>query len=264
MQKRGSYLREDQLQQTQKSKRQKTAARLGIPPQRMPKGIAIIMDGNGRWASNQGLPRVEGHRAGGKTTERISQLCVDIGMEQLFLYSFSAENWKRPADEVKALMYIHTRYMVEVRPKLMENNVRVVHIGRVDQLPSRLAEELAKTMQMTSRNTGMTLALALNYGARAEITDAVRKIARLCREGRLSPQDIDEDCVSDNLYTAGIPDPDLVIRTSNEMRVSNFLLWQISYAELWVTETLWPDFSDSHLEDAIKAFAARKRRFGSI
>jgi undecaprenyl diphosphate synthase len=252
------------LRQSQKDKREQTARRLGISPQQVPRSIAVIMDGNGRWARKRGLPRVEGHRAGGKTTEQISQFCVDLGIEYLFLYSFSAENWKRPAGEVQALMYIHTRYIVEVRPKLMENNVRVVHIGRIDRLPAKLREELAKTMEMTGGNTGMTLALALNYGGRAEITDAVGRIARLCREGRLDPRDIDEDCVAGNLYTAGMPDPDLLIRTSNEMRVSNFLLWQISYAEFWVTQTLWPDFSDGDLEEAIAAYAARKRRFGSI
>ncbi len=245
-------------------KLQRTAERLGVKVEDMPRHIAIIMDGNGRWAQKKGLPRHEGHRRGGKTVEKIALTCVDLGIESLTIYSFSIENWKRPETEVNALMHLYTEYLVKIRPTLMENNVKLVHLGRVAQLPDEVKAELAQTMRMTAKNTAMILALALNYGGRAEIIDATKKIAQECRAGRLRLKDIDEKCISNHLYTASLPDPDLLIRTANEMRVSNFLLWQISYSEFYVTRTLWPDFKKSDLEKAILSYAERTRRFGQV
>jgi len=233
-------------------------------PERIPRHIAIIMDGNGRWAQKKGLHRVEGHYQGAKTVEKIAQYCVDIGVESLTLYSFSIENWRRPRAEVNSLMHLYTRYLVEIRPTLMKNNVKLIHLGRLGGLPPAVQKELAKTKEITAGNTGMILALALNYGARTEIADAAKKIAQEYKSGKLRLKDIDEQCVSRHLYTAGLAEPDLLIRTANEMRVSNFLLWQISYSEFYVTKTLWPDFNKAALEKAILAYAKRNRRFGTI
>ena len=230
----------------------------------MPRHIAIIMDGNGRWAQKKGLSRAEGHRQGAKTVERIAQHCVDFGIESLTLYSFSIENWKRPKSEVNSLMHLYARYLAEIRPTLMKNNVKLVHLGRLAQLPSAVKAELAKTKKITAANAGMRLALALNYGGRAEIIDVVKKIARKYKNGELTLRGIDERCISRNLYTAGLAEPDLLIRTANEMRISNFLLWQVSYSEFYVTKTLWPDFKKKDLEKAILAYVKRTRRFGSI
>ncbi len=245
-------------------KLRKTARRLGLTLKQMPHHIAIIMDGNGRWAQKKGLPRVEGHRQGAKTVEKIAQCCVDFGIESLTIYSFSIENWKRPRVEVNALMHLYTEYLVGIRPTLMNNNVKLIHLGRLAGLPRPVQNELAGTMEKTSTNTGMKLALALNYGGRAEIVDATQKIANEYKKGKLRLQDINEQCISRNLYTAGLAEPDLLIRTANEMRVSNFLLWQISYSEFYVTRTLWPDFKKASLEKAILAYAKRTRRFGTI
>jgi len=241
-----------------------TCARLGIKPEDMPRHIAIIMDGNGRWAQKKRLPRYEGHRQGGKTAEKISQCCVDFGVETLTLYSFSMENWKRPKEEVDALMHLYAEYLTKMRPTLMEDNVKLVHLGRIAPLPEVVKRALLETIEMTSANTGMVFALALNYGGRAEIIDAMKEIARLHKAGEIALADIDELCISRHLYTAGLPDPDLLIRTANEMRVSNFLLWQISYSEFYVTDTLWPDFEQPDLEKAILAYAGRTRRFGAV
>jgi len=245
-------------------KLKKTARRLGITPDRMPCHIAIIMDGNGRWAKKKGLPRVDGHRRGGKTVEKIAQCCVDFGIESLTLYSFSIENWKRPKVEVNALMYLYTQYLIEIRSTLMKNNVKLIHLGRLAGLPASVQNELRKTMEITDANTGMILALALNYSGRAEIIDATQRIAKEYKNGKLLLKDINEQCVNRHLYTAGLAEPDLLIRTANEMRISNFLLWQISYSEFYVTKTLWPDFKKSSLEKAILAYAKRIRRFGTI
>ncbi|MHC4488247.1 MAG: isoprenyl transferase [Planctomycetota bacterium] len=245
-------------------KLQKTAERLGVKLEQMPRHIAIIMDGNGRWAQKKSLPRVEGHRKGGKTVETIALRCVDFGIESLTLYSFSLENWKRPQDEINALMHLYTQYLVGIRDMLERNNVKLIHLGRTDGLPESVLNELNKTMEMTSANTGMILALALNYGGRAEIVDATQKIAQEYKSGQLCLEDIDENCISRHLYTAGLAEPDLLIRTANEMRISNFLLWQISYSEFYVTKTLWPDFKKASLEKAILAYAGRNRRFGTI
>ncbi|MHC4105275.1 MAG: isoprenyl transferase [Planctomycetota bacterium] len=245
-------------------KLEKTAKRLGLTTEQMPRHIAIIMDGNGRWAQKKGLPRVEGHRKGGKTVETIALRCVDFGIESLTLYSFSIENWNRPQYEIKALMHLYTQYLIGIRNMLERNNVKLIHLGRTDGLPDSVLNELNKTMELTSANTGMILALALNYGGRAEIVDATKQIAREYKNGKLCLEDIDENCISRHLYTAGLAEPDLLIRTANEMRLSNFLLWQISYSEFYVTKTLWPDFRKASLEKAIEAYAGRNRRFGTI
>ena len=252
------------MQNSTEEKLKRTAKRLGLTVEQMPRHIAIIMDGNGRWAQKKGLPRTEGHHQGGKTVEKIAQCCVDFGIESLTLYSFSIENWKRPVDEVNSLMYLYTRYLVEIRPTLMKNNVKLVHLGQLAQLPSAVKKELAKTIKKTGPNTGMILALALNYGGRAEIIDAVKKIAQKYKKRQLRLKDIDEQCINRHLYTADLADPDLLIRTANEMRISNFLLWQISYSEFYVTKTLWPDFKKTNLERAILAYARRNRHFGAV
>lgn len=250
--------------QSGEEKLKKTAQHLGLTIEQMPRHIAIIMDGNGRWAQRKGLSRVEGHRQGGKTAEKVARCCVNFGIESLTLYSFSIENWKRPKIEVDSLMHLYRRYLIEIRPTLMKNNVRLVHLGRLSGLPVVVQEELKKTIKMSAGNSGMKLALALNYGGRAEIVDAARKIAQKYKAGRLRLKDINQRCISRHLYTAGLADPDLLIRTANEMRVSNFLLWQISYSEFYVTKTLWPDFKRAELEKAILAYARRDRRFGGI
>jgi undecaprenyl diphosphate synthase len=245
-------------------KLEKTAERLGLSIEQIPRHIAIIMDGNGRWAQKKGLPRGQGHRQGGKTVEKIAQCCVDFGIKSLTIYSFSIENWERPKAEVNMLMHLYTQYLVGIRPTVMKNNVKLIHLGQLAQLPNTVKKELTKTIEITAGNTGMILALALNYGSRAEIADAAKKIAQQYKKGKLRLKDIDEECISRHLYTAGLSEPDLLIRTANEMRISNFLLWQISYSEFYVTKTLWPDFKKSDLEKAILAYAKRDRRFGAI
>ncbi len=245
-------------------KRKETAERLAIPVERLPHHIAIIMDGNGRWAVKKGLPRVAGHQQGGKTVERISQYCVNIGIEHLTLYSFSAENWKRPKQEVDFLMSLYTRYLADFRPNLMKNNVKLLHLGKLDNLPAELQKELTRTIQETSGNNGMTFSIALNYSGRDEIIDAVKKLAQQCKNGKLNIDDINENCVNQNLYQPQLPEPDLLIRTANERRVSNFLLWQISYTEFYVCKKFWPDFTEKDLDKAIIDFAQRERRFGNI
>lgn len=247
-----------------KEKIEITAERLGLKPEQMPHHIAVIMDGNGRWAKRKSLPRVMGHRQGAKIIEKISLFCVDLGIESLTLYSFSTENWNRPKSEINALMHIHSEYLVNIRPVLMRNNVKLIHLGRIEGLPKPVLNDLTDTMEETSANTGMILALALNYSGRTEIVDATRKIAQEYKKGKLSLEDIDEQCISQNMYASKLPDPDLLVRTANEMRISNFLLWQISYSEFYVTKTLWPDFSKTSIDKAIMAYAARKRRFGTI
>ena len=252
------------MHESQNQKLRAAAGRFGIEPQQMPRHIAIIMDGNGRWATKRDLPRFEGHRQGGKTVERIVQYCLDLGVECLTLYSFSLQNWKRPKEEIDFLMYLYAQYLVKIRPMLMDNNVRLVHLGLASQLPESVKKALSETVAMTAENTGMVLALALNYGSRTEIVEAVKKIAQECKAGKLNPEDIDEECVSGHLDTAGLPDPDLVIRTSSELRISNFLLWQISYSEFYVTETLWPDFDKADIDNAVLVYAGRSRRFGDV
>jgi undecaprenyl diphosphate synthase len=252
------------VSQSFKEKQKETASRLGIGPRQIPRHIAIIMDGNGRWAEQKGHNRIYGHRQGGKTVEKIAVHCVNLGIEALTLYSFSVENWKRPRAEVDALMQIYTRYLVAIRPMLERNNVRLVHLGTLEKLPSSLVKELEKTLELTAENTGMKLALALNYGGRDEIVHAVKSIAAECKDGKLALESIDQHCVSNHLYTTTLPDPDLLIRTASELRVSNFLLWQISYCEFYVADVYWPDFTEQELEKAILAYSKRIRRFGQI
>ncbi len=240
-----------------------------IPSNRFPRHIAIIMDGNGRWAVRRQLERVRGHQEGAKTVRKIVTECARLrthhgGPDYLTLYSFSLENWKRPTREVGFLMEMYVEYLRGERQTMMENNIRFAQIGRLDNLPDPVLEEVEVTLKETRDNTGLTLVLALNYGSRAEITDAVQAIARRVKAGEIKPDAIDEQTITDHLYTAGMPDPDLLIRTAGEMRVSNYLLWQISYAELFVSDTLWPDFSESDLHQAIAAFAKRNRRFGAL
>lgn len=249
---------------TFEQKLRETAKRLGLELEQIPRNIAIIMDGNGRWAQRKSLPRVMGHRAGAKIIERIALFCVDLGIESLTLYSFSMENWNRPKSEINALMHIHSEYLVDIRPVLMRNNVKLIHLGRTKGLPPTVLNDLEDTMEETSANTGMILALALNYSGRTEIVDTTRKIASEYKRGKISLKNIDENCISRNLYAGNLADPDLLIRTANEMRISNFLLWQISYSEFYVTKTLWPDFKNTSLEKAIRAYASRSRRFGAI
>ena len=252
------------MEKSTEEKLKETAERLGLETRQIPRHIAIIMDGNGRWAQKKALPRVAGHRQGGKTVERIATDCVDLGIEYLTLYSFSTENWKRPKDEVDALMNLYTQYLIGIRPMMMKNQVKLLHFGRLDDLPAKLQKELTKSVEMTADNPGMKLGLALNYSSRTELINAIKKLIQKCKNGELTPDDIDEECINQHLYTAGVPEPDLLIRTANEMRISNFLHWQISYTEFYVTETLWPDFSKSDLEKAILAYSKRTRRFGKI
>jgi undecaprenyl diphosphate synthase len=233
-------------------------------PAPLPRHIAIIMDGNGRWAKQRNLPRIAGHRAGAMTVDAIVTECTKLGIEVLTLYSFSSENWKRPPEEVAALMSLLTEYLEKERQRLIENNIRFRQIGRTEGLADDVIARIRDTEQATAHCTGLTLCLALNYGSRTEIADAVRCIVQRVQRGDLPAEAIDEQTISDHLYTRGLPDPDLLIRTAGEMRISNYLLWQISYAELYVTPTNWPDFSADHLRGALREFAARDRRYGGL
>ncbi len=235
-----------------------------VPPEKIPRHIAIIMDGNGRWARRQGLPRIEGHRRGADVVRRVTEECARLGIEQLTLYCLSSENWKRPAAEIAFLMQLLEHYMIGERKLIMDENIRCCVIGRREGIPGGALVEMDRTVSMSAANTGMTLCLAINYGSRAELVDACRRIAEDVRDGKLAADDISEESVSDRLYTAGMPEPDLLIRTASEMRVSNFLLWQISYAEIWVTERFWPEFDEALLHAAIRDFAGRDRRFGGL
>jgi undecaprenyl diphosphate synthase len=242
---------------------------LDIPKERIPRHVAIIMDGNGRWAVRRGLERIKGHQQGAKTVQTVVTECARLrkelgGPDYLTLYSFSLENWKRPVSEVSFLMEMYIDYLRQERVTMMENNIRFRQIGRLDHLPEPVLEEVAVTLEETKGNDGLTLVLALNYGSRAEITDAVRAIAEKVRAGEIDPRDVSEQTISEHLYTAGMPDPDLLIRTAGEMRVSNYLLWQISYAELFVSPVLWPDFGVEDLHEGLRAFASRNRRFGAL
>jgi undecaprenyl diphosphate synthase len=226
----------------------------------LPAHIAIIMDGNGRWAAQRHLPRVEGHRAGIESVRDVVETSARLGIKVLTLYAFSAENWKRPATEVSMLMTLLKRYLRLELDTINRNNIRFGVIGRTDELASDVLDELAAGQQATSRNTGMLFNIALNYSGRAEIVDAARRAI----EAGVQPSELDERKFAEYLYTAGQPDPDLLIRTSGEMRVSNFLLWQIAYAEIWVTDTLWPDFRRRHLLEAVLAYQKRDRRYGGL
>jgi undecaprenyl diphosphate synthase len=228
--------------------------------EQLPAHIAVIMDGNGRWAAQRHLPRVEGHRAGIESVRDVVETSARLGIGVLTLYAFSVENWKRPWTEVNTLMTLLKRYLRLELATLLEHNIRFRVIGRQDELAPDVRDELEIGINRTASNTGMLFNIALNYGGRAEIVDAVKRVLA----ARLTPDDLDEQRFSEFLYTAGQPDPDLLIRTSGEMRVSNFLLWQIAYAEIWVTETLWPDFRRRHLLEAVLAYQKRDRRYGGI
>jgi len=230
----------------------------------MPRHIAVIMDGNGRWAQQQGLPRIEGHRRGVSSVRRTTEECARLGIEQLTLYCLSSENWKRPPEELDFLMHLLQQYMIEERTTIMEQDIRVATIGRREGISPQALDEIDRTVEMSRGNTGMRLCLAINYGGRAELTDAVRGIAEEVRAGRLQVGEISEETLGAHLYTAGMSNPDLLIRTAGEMRLSNFLLWQISYAEIWVTESCWPEFNEALLHAAIRSFAERDRRFGGL
>jgi undecaprenyl diphosphate synthase len=235
-----------------------------VPPERRPKHVAVIMDGNGRWAQRRHLPRIEGHRRGVASVRRTVEEAARLHLAQLTLYCLSSENWKRPQRELDFLMHLLEQYMIEERTTIMRQNVVVRVIGRREGIPSATLAEMDKTVNMSAANTGTRLCLAINYGGRAEMVDAVRRIAAEARQGSLDPATIDEQTISDRLYTSGMPDPDLLIRTAGEMRISNFLLWQISYAELWVTDRCWPEFEIADFHQAIRDFAARDRRYGAI
>jgi undecaprenyl diphosphate synthase len=235
-----------------------------VPMSRRPRHIAAIMDGNGRWAQRRGLPRIEGHRHGVASVRRITEECARLGIVQLTLYCLSSENWKRPRPELDFLMHLLEQYMVEERTSLMRHDIRLRVIGRREGIPDEVLREIDKTEALTRENSGLRLCLAVNYGARAELVDAVRAIARQVADGRLKPEEVAEETIASHLYTAGMPEPDLLIRTAGEMRVSNYLLWQISYAEIWVTEACWPEFDEHQLHRAICDFAARDRRFGGL
>jgi len=231
---------------------------------RMPAHIAVIMDGNGRWAQARGLPRVEGHRRGANTVRRISEACRELGVSYLTLYCFSNENWKRPQEELSFLMGLLKTYLIQERPTLLKNDIRLTIIGRREGIPEDVQTEMDRSIELSKNGKSLTLCLAINYGSRQEIVDAVRSIAGQVQSGVLDPAIIDEATIASHLYTSGMPDPDLLIRTSGEMRISNYLLWQISYSELWITEKAWPEFDKDDLVQAIADFNKRDRRFGGI
>ncbi len=230
----------------------------------LPAHVAIIMDGNGRWAKQRGLPRIEGHRMGAESVRTIVRAAGELGIKYLTLYAFSVENWNRPKDEVDMLMKSLARYLKTELADLQKHNVRLEVIGQIYRLPEFVQEQLRKTQAALARNNGITAVLALSYGGRQEILDAIRQIATKVKKGGLDPEEINEQMVAQHLYTHGIPDPDLLIRTSGEMRVSNFLLWQISYAEFVVTPTMWPDFRKAQLYQALEEYTHRQRRFGGV
>jgi undecaprenyl diphosphate synthase len=240
-----------------------------VPPEKLPRHVAIIMDGNGRWAVRQGMERIHGHEKGAAVVPELVTECVEMrrqlgGPDVLTLYSFSVENWKRPASEVEALMAMYVDYLRRERPRMRRENVRFRQIGRSHELPPLLQDELQITLDETADNDGLTLCLAINYGSRTEITDAVRRIAEQAKAGTLDPARLTQETIADHLDTAGLPDVDLLIRTAGELRVSNYLLWQISYAEIVVSDALWPDFGPPKLIECIQEYTQRNRRFGGL
>ncbi|MEY3895458.1 MAG: hypothetical protein RLZZ214_977 [Verrucomicrobiota bacterium] len=230
----------------------------------IPRHVAIIMDGNGRWAKERGFPRLEGHRAGAESVREVMEACIELGVEYLTLYAFSSENWSRPATEVGALMGLLDRFLDEKAKDLDRQNVRLLAIGQLDRLPVKTRALIERIKARTANNTTMTLVLALSYGGREEIVTAARSLATDAVEGKISPSDIDAELFASRLQTAGIPDPDLLVRTSGEMRVSNFLLWQISYAEIVIVKKFWPDFRQGDLFESVQEYQRRHRRFGAL
>ncbi len=230
----------------------------------LPNHVGIIMDGNGRWAKMQNKPRLYGHKAGVETIREIVKISSRLGIKALTLYAFSTENWKRPHTEVAGLMGIFSRYLKKEVSELNDNNVKLRIVGDIAPLSQKLKEQIAESEKLTKKNTGLVLNIAVNYGGRSEVLNAVREIAEMVKQGRIHPGDISESTIEENLYTYGLPDPDLVIRTSGEMRLSNFLIWQCAYSELWFTPVLWPDFTEEIFLSALEEFQNRKRRFGGV
>ncbi len=230
----------------------------------IPKHIAIIMDGNGRWARLRGLPRLAGHRQGVKTVKKIVQVCADMGIKYLTLYAFSTENWRRPKLEIQGLMRLLKEFLRKEVEELNKNNVCLMTIGNIEEIPNFAKQELERAKQILQKNKGLVLNLALNYGARKEIVGAVKKFSRDCIGGKHKPEDLSENMFSSYLYTKDMPDPDILIRTGGQMRLSNFLLWQVSYTEIYITDKLWPDFDRKDLESAIQDCLKRHRRFGGL
>jgi undecaprenyl diphosphate synthase len=238
--------------------------RLGLPASALPRHVAIIMDGNGRWAERRGRARIWGHRAGVGSVRAVSIECARLGVERLTLYAFSQENWKRPRREVDILWKLLRQFLVRERDEILDNDIRFEAVGRLDGLPTFVRRELDETRAISARSTGMVLCLALNYGGRAEIVDAARALAEEVRRGEREPDSIDEAAFASRLYAPGAPDPDLLVRTAGESRVSNFLLWQISYAEFHVSPACWPEFREDHLHEALRDYARRHRKFGAL
>ena len=247
-----------------KPKTESNSQSASVEALRMPEHIAVIMDGNGRWAEARGLPRVEGHRRGANTVRRISEACRELGVSYLTLYCFSNENWKRPKEELSFLMSLLKTYLIQERPTLIKNDIRLTIIGRRDGIPVEVQSEMDRSVEISKDGKSLTLCLAINYGARQEIVDAVRNIVSKVQSGSLDLASIDESTIANHLYTSGMPDPDLLIRTSGEMRLSNYLLWQISYSELWITDKPWPEFDKEDLVQAITDYNKRDRRFGGL
>jgi undecaprenyl diphosphate synthase len=237
---------------------------LPIPKELLPRHVAIIMDGNGRWAEARQKPRLEGHREGARVVRDITTFCRELGISYLTLYSFSVQNWQRPLDEIQGLMNLLEEYCVKERDTLMKNCIRLRTIGDTSRLPQSTQHALGNLMEETQHNDQMTLSLALNYGGREELITAMRRLGEDINEGRRNPSELDDELISSYLYTHEYPDPDLVIRTSGETRISNFLLWQIAYAELYFTDTLWPDFDRAQFSIALQSFASRLRRYGGL
>ena len=235
-----------------------------LDPQKLPVHVAVIMDGNGRWAKKRLLNRIKGHEKGSETVRTVVRTCREIGIRVLTLYAFSTENWQRPPSEIAALMALLKKFLISERKEMLDNNIRLNAIGQVERLPEDVRQELNRSMGLTEKNDGMILNLALSYGARTEIVKAVKEIVQDIKTGRIDADSITPDLISKHLYTGKMPDPDLLIRTSGEMRISNFLLWQIAYTEICVTDTLWPDFGKDELLQIIKNYQQRERRFGKV
>jgi undecaprenyl diphosphate synthase len=243
---------------------QTTREEHGLADATLPESVAIIMDGNGRWATQRGMPRIMGHREGAKTVRTIIGGAARIGLKALSLYSFSQQNWSRPEEEINALMHLYAQYLVEERKTIMDHNVRLRHIGSRDGLPATVLEALDETVRISAKNTGMHLCLALNYGGREEILSAAKTLAKRVQQGCMTPDAITESVFAGAMDTAGIPDPDMLIRTSGEIRLSNFMLWQISYSEFYVTDIHWPDFGIEPFKKALLSYGNRDRRYGGV
>jgi undecaprenyl diphosphate synthase len=231
---------------------------------KIPRHIAIIMDGNGRWAESRRQSRIRGHEQGVESVRAITRECARLGVEQLTLYAFSNENWKRPRTEVSFLMRLYQRYLIKERQEIMDNNIRFINIGRTEVLPGYVQKELTKTIEMSADNSGMLMCVAINYGGRVEIMDAAKQFAAEVKAGKHDLDDLDEELFAKYLYQPSMRDPDLLIRTADEMRISNFLLWQLSYSEIWVSPICWPEFREEHLMEGIEAYNQRIRKFGAL